>query len=188
MEEKQQTAEVAPVELPKDKPATQAQEDFTTLDYVREIFLQGVESEKLAKKRLRVQRFTAFCTLLIMIAVVVAVIGMFVYGGPMLKSVVGDFHSITMKVQEADIKTLSAQAIQTLEDAQVALKAVNEAAAKLQKLDMDSLNSAISELTKTVENFGKIDIAGLNTSIDTLGKVATALANLKFLGQPLLGS
>lgn len=184
---KEQTTSAGEIVVPAkgelDKPGEKKAEQFETIDYVKELFLQGVEAEKINKKKLRWIRLIAICVLIIMLTSVAALI----LAGPYVESLVADFHSITMKIQEADIRSISTEALTTLTEAQSALKTVTEAAGNLQKLDMSTLNSAISELTKTVENFGKIDIAGLNASIETLAKVSQAMASIKILGKPLLG-
>lgn len=172
-----------PAKIVADKPSGKDEEEFATIDYVKEIFLQGVEAEKINKKKLRCLQIIMVCVIIIMLAAVSSVF----LAGPYVKSLVGDFHTITMKIQEADIKSISGQAITTLTEAQAALKTVTDAAANLQKLDMTTLNAAIVELTKTVEKFGKMDISSLNKSIETLAKVAESLGNIKILGKPLLG-
>ncbi|MEG1523688.1 MAG: hypothetical protein RRZ24_04720 [Clostridia bacterium] len=154
------------------------QDSFGTLDYVKELFLQGIEQEKRDRKKLRMLRL---CTIFIGIMMVTLVLSAILVG-PYFQSAVRDFHAITEKVQEINVQKLTAQIDQFLTDATVSINTVGQAAGKLSELDMKALNDAILELSKTVEIFGKIDIGKMNASIETLYNATEKLSKFKLFG------
>ena len=173
--EKSEQLAAAVTKADGDKPAG---EDFTALDYVKEIFLQGVEQEKREKKKLRLMRLCTAFMFVIMVAFVLAL----VLGGPMLKMAIDDFHTITLKVQELDIQKLTTEVDQFLSDATQNINAVGDAAKNVGALDIKAMNQAIDQLTKTVENLGKVNIEKLNQSIESFAAAADKLAKKGILG------
>lgn len=182
MEEENKSTEQALVEEKTEAPAAK-EENFSTLDYVKELYLLTLAQEKRDKKKLFAIRLCTIFMFVIAAAFVVALIG----AKPYLDAVVKDVNDITAQVMKIDVKKLTEDVDTLIVDANTSLKSVGDAANTLAALDMEALNGAIDSLTKTVDNFGKIDIAKLNDSIDVLAAAADALANLKFLGKPLLG-
>ena len=105
-----------------------------------------------------------------------------VLAGPYVKTAVEDFHAISVKVQQIDVKALTAQAELLMTDATMAINEVRAAAENLTKLDIQGLNEALTQLTKTVENLGKMDIDALNSAIEALNTAAQKIANFKLFG------
>lgn len=162
-----------------DKPET----NFTELDYLKELYLLSLAQQKRDKKKLLAIRLSTVFMFVIAAAIVVALIG----AKPYVEQIVGDINDITAQIMKIDVKKLTEDVDTLIVEANSSLTSVGDAADTLAALDMDSLNGAIGELTKTVENFGKIDIGKLNDSITVLSDAANALASIKILGKPLLG-
>lgn len=162
-----------------------------TIDYMKELYLQGQQRSKDDKKKLRLMRL---CVLL-MAVIAATLIAAVVLAGPKLSSIVNDFHTITVKVDGVDVDSLLTKLSDTLtavngvlEDGSTALNSVNDVAVSLSSFDVDALNDAIGGLDstvagigETVKTLGDIDIEGLNTSIDQLEEASAALAALKIL-------
>ncbi len=163
----QTTETVAPDPTPSDAP-----ENFDTLDYVKELFLNSLEQKKADKKKIGLMRFCAFCMAVIAIALVVAIFA----AGPLVQSVVNDFHAITLKIQEIDVQALSAEASALMANIETTVKSANDT---LDALDMDSLNATVKELGETVNS---MNIDSLNSAIENLNTVVGNLANFRLFG------
>ncbi len=180
--EDQKNAEQALIEKPDETPEAK-EENFTTLDYVKELYLLSLAQEKRDKQKLLSIRLCTVFMLVIAVAFVVALVG----AKPYLDAVVQDVNDITAQIMKINVKQLTEDVDTLIVEANTSLTAVGNAANTLAALDMDSLNGAIDSLTTTVDNFGKIDVSKLNDSIEVLAKAAEALGKIKIFGKPLLG-
>lgn len=152
-------------------------ESFETLDYVKELFLHAVEQQKYEKKRLRTARIT-----LVLIACMLAVLAVCALVlVPQISRTLDGAQAALEKVNALDLKTLSDNVDGFIEQANVALQSVGDAAKQLESIDIDSMNTAIGSLTETVESFSKVDIDTLNTAIKNLNDTVAPLA--KFFGK-----
>ena len=153
-------------------------ESFGTLDYVKELYLLALEQNKQDRKKIRLLygfiaiALAALLTLVISLAVIL----------PSVQAAIADFHAISERLLELDVAALSKDVSQFLSDATRSINSVGDAAGKLENLDIDALNTAIVELTKTVEMLGKMDIDSLNTAIEVFSAAADRLANFRLFG------
>lgn len=179
------TNDIAVTEAPAEKLATAEQEtaaEFSSLDYLKEIYLNTQEQVKLDKKKVRMMRFCAVCMLLVVVLFAATIF----LAGPYVKAIVNDINDITNKILAIDINSITGQlgtlmenANKAVVNADAALQSVSGAADNIAQIDMKSLNGAITELTKTVENFSKMDIGKLNDAITELDAAAKALGSIK---------
>ena len=163
--------------------------DTETTDYVKELYLQGQQRAKDDRRKVRLMRL---CTLLM--AVIAATLATaLVLARPVVRALANDFHTITVKVDSIDVEGLMNSVTDTLvtvngvlEDGSEALKSVDVVADNLAAFDVSGLNkaikgldSAVGDISETVQSLSSIDIAGLNSSIQQLQRSSEMLANLK---------
>lgn len=156
---------------------TQPEKNYETLDYVKELFLHAIEQEKTERKRLRVARITMIlvaCMAAVLIVAALVVV-------PPVTRALGEAQSVLEKVNALDLATLSDDVSGLMEQANVSLKSVGDAAEQLTSLDVESMNEAIDTLTVTVARFAQIDIDTLNDAIAKLNETVTPFA--KFFGK-----
>jgi len=155
----------------------QQNESFTTLDYVRELYLNAEEQKKLEGKKIRLLK-TAVTLLSVLSAVVVFSCALVV---PALMNAANEAAKTLALIQKVDVEkiakdmdTLALQANETFIQVGSAVEVLND-------LDMESLNATIGELSTAVDSFSELDVAKLNEAISNLNATVEPLA--RFFGK-----
>lgn len=172
MEEPRSDLAMETVETPSEPAAEN--ENFTTLDYVRELYLNSEEQKKLEKKKIRLIR--AGLTVLAVMAAAVIVSGALVV--PALLTTANEATKTLAEVQKVDMVGIAANVDALALQASDTFVQVGDAVAVLDELDMDTLNETIGELKTAVDNFSTLDVDTLNTAIANLNATVTPLAKL----------
>jgi len=158
---------------PVEAPATpENSENFVTLDYVKEIFLNTVEQKKIEKKKIRIMRFCGLCMAAIAVALIIAL----VLVGTQLKPVFDNLQTITTEIAKVDVTSITANAQKLMTDTQTTVVTANET---LTALDMETLNETIKELGSKIDS---MDMESLNSAIESLNEVVTKMSKFKLFG------
>ena len=153
--------------------ATQT-DQFTTLDYVRELYLNSEEQKKTERKKVRLLR-----TGVILMAVTMATILLSaVFVVPSLIRTANEASQALATVQKIDVETIAADMDALALQANDTFVQVGDAVQVLNDLDMESLNATIGELNTAVESFSKLDVATLNKAITNLNATVEPLARI----------
>ena len=156
-------------------PTNETQTDsFTTLDYVRELYLHAEEQRKADRKKLRLLR-AAVAFLGVTMAVVILSAALVV---PALLNTANEASKALAIVQQIDVKTIASDMDALAVQASDTFSQVGDAVKVLNDLDMESLNATIGELQTAVASFSKLDVATLNKAITNLNATVEPLARL----------
>ncbi len=149
-------------------------ESFTTLDYVRELYLNSEEQKKLEKKKVRLLR-TGVILISVVMAVLVASCALVV---PALLDTAAEAKQALVLVQKVDVETIAEDIDALALQANETFVEVGDAVQVLNELDIEALNATIGELQTAVASFSALDIATLNTAIANLNATVEPLARL----------
>ena len=153
----------------------QAQADsFSTLDYVRELYLHAEDQKKNERKKLRLLRAAVAFLGVTMAAVIVSA----VFVVPALLNTANEASKALAIVQQIDVETIATDMDALAVQANETFAQVGDAVQVLDDLDMESLNATIGELETAVESFSKLDVATLNAAIANLNATVEPLARL----------
>lgn len=152
-------------------------ESFTTLDYVRELYLNAEEQKKVEDKKMRLLR-TAVALLSVLSAVFVLSCALVV---PALMNAANEASKTLALVQKVDIETIAKDMDALALQANETFVQVGSAVEVLNDLDMESLNATIGELSTAVDSFSELDVAKLNEAISNLNATVEPLA--RFFGK-----
>lgn len=156
---------------------SEAQTDsFTTLDYVRELYLNSEEQKKTGLKKLRLLR-AGVVFLGITMACVVLSAALVV---PALMNTANEAAKALAIVQKIDIETIAEDMDALALQANDTFAQVGDAVKKLNDLDIESLNETIVEMGSAVESISQLDIATLNKAIANLNATIEPFA--RFFG------
>jgi len=154
---------------------TQAQTDsFTTLDYVRELYLHTEEQKTIERKKIRLLR-AAVAFLGVTMTVVIFSAALVV---PALIRTANEASKALAIVQQIDVETIASDMDALAVQASDTFSQVGDAVKVLDDLDMVSLNATIGELETAVESFSKLDVETLNKAISNLNATVEPLARL----------
>ena len=149
-------------------------DSFTTLDYVRELYLLAEEQKKSDHRKVRLLR-TAVTLLAVTMAAVILSAVLVV---PALINTANEASKTLAIVQQIDVETIASDMDALAVQANETFSQVGDAVKVLDDLDMESLNATIGELQIAVESFSKLDIATLNKAIANLNATVEPLARL----------
>lgn len=152
--------------------AEQENESFSTLDFVRELYLNSEEQKKLEGKKIRLLK-TAVTLLSVMSAVVFLSCALIV---PAFLNAASETSKALTVVQKVDVETIAKNIDALALQAKETLVQVGSAVEVLNDLDMESLNATIGELKIAVDSFTELDIATLNKTISNLNATVEPFA------------
>ena len=152
-------------------------ESFSTLDYVRELYLNSEEQKKLERKKIRLLRTGAIFLSIIMAAVVVSCVLIV----PAVLNTANEADKALALIQKIDVETIAADVDALAVQANETFVEVGDAVQVLNNLDMKTLNDTIGQLETAVESFSTLDVATLNTAIANLNATVEPLA--RFFGK-----
>lgn len=155
--------------------AAQTQTDsFTTLDYVRELYLNSEEQKKTDRKKMRLLRaavaFLGVTTAAVLLSAAFVV--------PALLTTANEANRALAVIQTIDAETIASDMDALAVQASDTFQQVGDAVQVLDDLDMETLNSTIGELETAVSSFSKLDVAKLNEAITNLNATVEPLARL----------
>ena len=152
---------------------TQA-DPFTTLDYVRELYLNSEEQKKSDRKKLRLLRVAvAFLGVTMAVAILSAALVV-----PALLNTANEASQALAIVRQIDVEAIATDMDALALQASDTFAQVGDAVKVFEDLDIDSLNATIAELGTAVESFSKLDIATLNQAITNLNATVAPFASL----------
>lgn len=149
-------------------------DQFTTLDYVRELYLNSEEQKKSDRKKVRLLR-TAVAFLGVTMSVLILSAALVV---PALMNTADEAAKALAIVQAIDVEVIAADMDALAVQANDTFAQVGDAVQVLDDLDMESLNATIGELGTAVESFSKLDVDTLNQAITNLNATIKPLAIL----------
>lgn len=169
----EQTHSNLALEVPEPTSETQA-DSFTTLDYVRELYLLAEEQKKSDQRKVRLLRTAVTLIAVTMAAVILSAVLVV----PALLNTANEVSKSFAIVQQIDVETIASDMDALALQANETFSQVGDAVKVLDDLDMESLNATIAELEVAVESFSKLDVATLNTAIANLNATVEPLARL----------
>lgn len=149
-------------------------DSFTTLDYVRELYLLAEEQKKSDRRKMRLLRAAVALIAVTMSAVILSAVLVV----PALLNTANEASKTLAIVQTIDVETIASDMDALAVQANETFSQVGDAVKVLDDLDMESLNATIGELQIAVESFSKLDIATLNKAIANLNATVEPLARL----------
>ncbi|MEA5048369.1 MAG: hypothetical protein VB034_07115 [Eubacteriales bacterium] len=149
-------------------------ESFSTLDYVRELYLNSEEQKKLELKKVRLVRTGVIFLSIIMVAVVLSCVLIV----PAVLNTASEADKALALVQKIDVETIAADVDALVVQANTTFVEVGNAVQVLNNLDMKTLNDTIGQLEIAVDSFSTLDVATLNTAIANLNATVEPLARL----------
>lgn len=152
---------------------TQENENFETIDYIRELFLNSEIQKKSEHKRLILSRVSVALLSVLTLAIVVSCIIVV----PVAVSVGSEANKALAIVQQIDTETLMADVDNFTQIADETFTSVGDAVSVLEELDIDTLNSAIAGLETGVQKLNDIDVDALNEAIQNLNDSVEPFAN-----------
>lgn len=157
------------------EPSGETQADsFTTLDYVRELYLLAEEQKKSDRRKVRLLRAGVALIAVTMATVILSAVLVV----PALLNTANEASKTLAIVQQIDVETIASDMDALALQANDTFVQVGDAVQVLNDLDMESLNGTIGELKTAVESFSKLDIATLNKAIANLNATVEPLARL----------
>ncbi len=154
---------------------TQAQTDsFSTLDYVRELYLHAEQQTRSEQKKLRLLR-TAVAFLGVTMGVVILSAVLVV---PALLNTANEASKAFTIVQQIDVETIASDMDALAVQASDTFSQVGDAVKVLDDLDIETLNTTIGKLETAVDSFSKLDMETLNKAISNLNATVEPLARL----------
>ncbi len=169
----EQTHSNLALEVSESTGETQA-DSFTTLDYVRELYLLAEEQKKSDHRKVRLLRAAVTLLAVTMAAVILSAVLVV----PALLNTANEASKTLAIVQQIDVETIASDMDALAVQANETFSQVGDAVKVLDDLDMESLNATIAELEVAVESFSKLDVATLNTAIANLNATVEPLARL----------
>lgn len=151
----------------------QQNESFTTLDYVRELYLNSEEQKKCEAKKMRFMK-AAFALLSVLTAVFVLSCVLVV---PALLRAANEASAALSVVRNVDVEGIVENVDALALQANDAFAQVGDAVEMFNDLDIDSLNATIGELKQAVTSFSELDVATLNEAIINLNATMAPLAS-----------
>jgi hypothetical protein len=151
----------------------QDKDNFETIDYVRELFLNSEIQKKSERSRLVLARIS-FILLAILTAAIVTACAIIV---PAAVSVANEANKALVVIQKIDTEALMDDIDGFTQLADETFTSVGDAVSVLEELDVDTLNSAISELESGVQKLNDIDVDALNAAIKNLNDSVEPFAN-----------
>ena len=149
-------------------------DSFTTLDYVRELYLLAEEQKKSDRRKVRLLRAGVALIAVTMAAVILSAVLVV----PALLNTANEASKTLAIVQQIDVETIASDMDALALQASDTFSQVGDAVGVLNDLDMESLNKTIGELQIDVESFSKLDVATLNKAITNLNATVEPLARL----------
>ncbi|MCE5188910.1 MAG: hypothetical protein LLF75_06980 [Eubacteriales bacterium] len=150
---------------------------FTTLDYVRELYLTAEEQKKNERRKIRLLRAGVAMMGVTMAAAILS--ALFVV--PALMNTANEASKALAILQKVDVETIAKDMDALAIQANDTFVQVGSAVQVLNDLDMESLNATIGELETAVESFSNLDVAKLNEAIANLNATVEPLA--RFFGK-----
>ncbi len=147
-------------------------QNFETIDYVRELFLNSETQKKTEHKRLVLSRISVALLAILTAAIVTACIVIV----PVVVSVGEDASEALEVVKQFDTEALMADVDHFSQLADETFTSVGDAVSVLEELDIDTLNSAIAELKTGVQKLNEIDVDALNEAIQNLNDTVEPFA------------
>ena len=149
-------------------------DSFTTLDYVRELYLLAEEQKKSDQRKVRLLRTAVTLIAVTMAAVILSAVLVV----PALLNTANEASKALEIVQKIDVETIATDMDTLAVQANETFLQVGDAVKVLDDLDMETLNATIGKLETAVESFSKLDVATLNTAIANLNATVEPLARL----------
>jgi type II secretory pathway component PulF len=157
------------------EPSGETQTDsFTTLDYIRELYLLAEEQKKSDRKKIRLLRAGVALIAVTMAAVILSAVLVV----PALLNTANEASKTLAIVQQIDVETIASDMDALAVQASDTFLQVGDAVKVLDDLDMETLNETIGKLETAVESFSKLDVATLNKAIANLNATVEPLARL----------
>ena len=149
-------------------------DSFTTLDYVRELYLLAEEQKKSDRRKIRLLRVGVALIAVTMAAVILSAVLVV----PALLNTANEASKTLAIVQQIDVETIASDMDALALEANDTFSQVGDAVQVLNDLDMESLNKTIGELQIAVASFSTLDVATLNKAITNLNATVEPLARL----------
>ena len=138
------------------------------------------DSLEKSNRRERRANLLLFINSLGTILVVAAIIFIAASFAPRIYTVVHEVETVLQVLEDANIDKVAKEIQSFAVTGEQALQSVKEAAGQLQALNMDSLNSAIEQLTGTAKSFATINFDKMNGAIENLNGISAKMA--RFFG------
>ena len=151
----------------------QDKENFEIIDYVRELFLNSEAQKKSEHKRL----ILSWVSVALLSILTVAIVASCVIIVPVAVSVGNEANKALAIVQQIDTEALMSDVDVFTKLADETFTSVGDAVSVLTELDVDTLNSAITELESGVQKLNDIDVDALNEAIQNLNDSVEPFAN-----------